>query len=130
MKDKVIKSFYEQEGFISKNKFEIIELDNEHCKMEYEIQKDGLNPVGIVHGGLLFGLADTAAGALASMCGKFPLTTSSSINYLKAAKGKKIYAIAKVLKKGKHMGFFEVDIYNDKDELVCNSTINMYFLDK
>ena len=130
MKEKVIESFEKDEGFINKNNFKIIELDEEHAKMEYEIKKSGLNPIGIVHGGLLFGLADTTAGVLASMSGKFPLTMSSTINYLKEARGNRIYAISKKLKEGRNVGYYEARIYNDQDELICLSTINMYFVKK
>ena len=127
MKEKVIKEFEKDNGFIYKNNFKIIELDDNHCKMEYKIRKDGLNPIDIVHGGILFGLADTCAGALACMSGKFPLTTSSNINYLSQAKGKKIYAIANILKVGNNIGYYTVDIFDDSNKKVANATVNMYF---
>ena len=130
MKDKVIKRFEEEKGFIYKNGFKIIELDNEHCKMEYKIKSDGLNPYEIVHGGILFGLADTAAGALASMSGKYPVTMNSTISYLKKARGKRIYAISKILKQGNRIGYYVVDIYDDSDELVCNASVNMYLMNE
>ena len=128
MKEEIMERFNNDKGFINSNGFKLTELDEEHAKMEYIIKKDGLNPIEIVHGGLLFGLADTVAGALASMSGKFPLTTSSTINYLSQAKGNKLYAVAKKLKQGNNLGYYEVLIYNDNDEIICESTINMYFI--
>ncbi len=129
MKEKVIENFGKEKGFIKTNNFKIIELDEEHCKMEYKIEESGLNPVKIVHGGVLFGLADTCAGALACMTGKFPLTTSSNINYLSQAKGDKLYAIANILKVGHNIGYYIVDIFDDTNKKVANATVNMYFTD-
>ncbi|MBQ6285130.1 MAG: PaaI family thioesterase [Bacilli bacterium] len=127
MKDIVIEEYNKDKGFIRHNNFKIIELDSEHSKLEYRIKRDGLNPVGMVHGGLLFGLCDTAAGVLASMSGKFPLTISSNINYLKPARGKKIFAIAKKLKEGKTIGYYSVDLFDENNSLVTSATINMFF---
>ena len=126
MQDKIIESFNKSEGFIKENGYKIIELDSNHCLMEYKIKKDGLNPYGIVHGGVLFGLADTCAGALAFMSGNIPLTTNSNINYLSQATGNKILAEATILKLGNKIGYYNVNIYNDNKELVAQANVNMY----
>ncbi len=127
MKERIINEYNKDNGFIKHNNFKIVELDDERATLEYKIKKDGLNPVGIVHGGLLFGLSDTAAGVLASMNGKFPLTISSNINYLKPAKGKKIIAVATKLKDGKTIGYYNVNLLNDNNDLIAVSTVNMFF---
>ncbi len=129
MKEKVIEEYNKDNGFMKHNDFKIIELDNNHAKLEYKIKKNGLNPIGIVHGGLLFGLCDTAAGVLASMNGKFPLTISCNVNYLKPAKGKKIFAIAKKLKEGKTIGYYSVELFDDNNSLITSATINMFYSD-
>lgn len=126
MESKIIGAFNSGEGFIKENGFKIIELNSEHCLMEYKIKKDGLNPYGIVHGGIIFGLADTCAGALSFMSGKIPLTTSSNINYLSQVSGDKIIAEATILKEGNKIGYYNVNIYNDNKELVAQANINMY----
>ena len=130
MKDEIIKRFNNDNGFIKKNNIKIVELDNNHSRLEYKIKKDGLNPIGIVHGGILFGFADTAAGALACMTGKFPLTTSSNMNYLKPGTGKKLYAVATKLKEGKTIGYYDVLIYDEKGSVIAQSTVNMFFKEK
>ena len=116
-------------GFIKNNDIKIISLTKDEAVLEYEIKESGLNPQKIVHGGLIFGLADTAAGTLGCTVGKFPLTTNANINYLNKASGTKLIAKAKALKVGKNIGYYNVDIYNDKNELVANSNVNMYFIE-
>ena len=126
MEDKIIEGFSKNEGFIKANGYKIVELNREHCLMEYKIKKDGLNPYGIVQGGVLYGLADTCAGALAFMTGCVPLTTNSSINYLSQATGNKIIAEATILKVGNKIGYYNVNIYDDNKVLVAQANVNMY----
>ena len=130
MKEKVIDGFNKENGFMKHNGFKIVELDEEHAIMEYKIKQDGLNPIDIVHGGILFGLADSCAGVLASITGKFPVTTSSNINYLSPGKGEKLIAHATILKVGKSIGYYMVDIFDDNNKKVANATVNMYFSNK
>jgi acyl-CoA thioesterase len=125
MKDKIENAF--NSGFIKENAFKIIELTKEKCIMEYTIKEDGLNPYGIVHGGILFGLADTCAGALATMSEKLPLTTSANMNYLSKSTGKKLIATSTILKEGNKIGYYNVEIIDDKKVLVASASVNMYF---
>ena len=127
MKDKIIDGINNSKGFIKNNNFKIIELTKEHCIMEYKIKENGLNPYGIVHGGIIFGLADTCAGTLAFMSGNTPVTTNANINYLNKAQGSKLIAEATILKEGKKIGYYNVNIYDDNNVLIANSTVNMYF---
>jgi len=129
MKEKIIEFTSKDDGFTKKNGFKITDLTNEHCIMEYKIKKDGLNPYGIVHGGVLFGLADTCAGTLAVMNGKIPLTTSANINYYNKANGSKVIAESTVLKEGNKIGYYNVNLYDEKNILLASATVNMYFTD-
>lgn len=126
MKEQVIKGFESDYGYVKNNDFKIIELNEKECIMEYVVKKEGLNPIKIVHGGLLFGLADTCAGVLASMSGKFPVTINSSIHYLNQAKCKKVIAKSSVLKLGNNLGYFKVDIFDENDTLLCTCNVDMY----
>ena len=126
MKEEIIKGFNKDDGYSKHNGFKITKLDKKDCVMEYIVRKDGLNPIKIVHGGLLFGLADTTAGTLACMSGKFPVTINSTINYLNQANCEKLIATASILKQGNSVGFYKVDVHNEKKELLCTCNINMY----
>ena len=127
MESKIIEGFNKGEGFIKENGFKIVELNSKHCLMEYKVKKSGLNPYGIVHGGILFGLADTCAGALAFMTGNIPLTTNANMNYLTQVTGKKIIAEATILKESKKIGYYSVNIYDEKNNLLAQANVNMYF---
>lgn len=123
----IIDSINNDTGFIKENNFKLVSLTKEKAVIECEIKKSGLNPMGICHGGLLFGLADTAAGTLAFTKGK-SVTTSGNINYLKPAKNK-IIATATILKVGNHIGYYLVEIKDENNDLVATANINMFFVD-
>ena len=128
IKEEITKILNEDEGYIKNNNFKIVELNDRECKMEYKVTEKGLNPMGILHGGIIFGLADTCAGVLSSMTGKKSVTISSNINYIKAVSSGTITAKAKILKIGNKIGYFNVDINNDKNELISNVLVNVYYI--
>ena len=112
-------------GFIKNHGFELVSVTKNKAILECDIKENELNPMKIAHGGLLFGLADTAAGTLAFANNRKCVTISANINYLKPAKNK-VIATATILKEGKNIGYYNVEIRNKKNELVAISMINMY----
>ncbi|MBD0256370.1 MAG: PaaI family thioesterase [Cytophagales bacterium] len=68
---------------------------------------------GIVHGGVLAALADSAGGyALATMeDSPFLLTVEFKINFLRVAEGEQILAIGRVLKNGRTLAVAQADLY-------------------
>lgn len=129
MNEVIRKILDDDTGYIKNQNFKIEELEEDHVKMSYMIKKSGLNPHDMVHGGVLFGLADTTAGVLVAMHNKKCVTVNGSINYLNPAKSGKVYAIARSLKEGKKIGYYLVEIYDEKDNLLATSNFNMYFLE-
>lgn len=113
-------------GFIEANNYEVIRVEPNYCELEGIITNTSTNHLNIVHGGYIFGLADTAAGIAAMTDGRNAVTINSSISYLKPSKGNKLKAIAKCIKNGKNVAFFEVSVYDDNDVLtsVANITYN------
>ena len=110
--DEINKMFSEQKGFISNNNIKVEEVKENYAKLSSTIEEKSLNPYGIVHGGLLFGLADTAMGIAAKTTGK----------------GSKIIAIAEALKVGKTISVYKCNIYDEKEELISSVTGTFYFI--
>ena len=117
-----------QKGFISANNYEVIKVEENYCELEGIITDTSTNHLGIAHGGYIFGLADTAAGIAAMTDGRVAVTVDSNIQYLKAGKGNKLKAVAKCIKNGKSVGFFEVYIYDQEDALIAKSSINYFYM--
>jgi len=117
-------------GFIFHNHYELVESDNkEKAILKVKLSEEGINPYGVAHGGLIFGLGDTAMGLVAMNTGRSAVTLNSTINYLKPAIGEYLFAKAELIKNGKTTCYLRCDLYNDKDVLVATMDGNYYFID-
>lgn len=116
-------------GFIKNNHYQLVDLKKDYCVMEAFIEEDSLNPYGMAHGGFIFGLADTAAGAVAATSLRKAVTLSSHIEYLHAATGKKLKAIVNVVKTGKNVSVYEVSVYDEKEVMVAKVMIDYFYID-
>lgn len=121
-------------GFIGNNNYNVIKVDENYCELEGIITETSYNNMKIVHGGFIFGLADTAAGiaALSSVYGSEVniVTVDANINYFKPGKGERLVAKANVIKPGKTISVVEVEIYNDNNDMVAKSTMTFYYINK
>lgn len=96
------------------------------CKARLDIRPEHMNPIGTVHGGCLFTLADAVCGIAASSHGSICTTVSSNIQFLNAAfRPKYLIAEAKPKKLGRKIRTFLVEIWDDKGTLIC--TVDMIF---
>ena len=106
--------------FLQSNDMRVTEVRHGFAKVEMIIDEQILNIHGFVHGGALFSLADTVAGA-ASFTG--------TINYIKPGRGGKLIGIAQEISSGRTTGVYEVFIFNDENVLLSRATFTMFFLD-
>ena len=125
----VKKNLQGDEGYIANNNYEVLKAEEDYCELLGYITATSLNPYGFVHGGYIFGLADSAAGIAARSTGRKAVTISSSIEYLHKGKGEKLKAIAKALKSGKNVSVYEVLIYDEEEKLIARSTQNYFYSD-
>ncbi|MDD3221046.1 MAG: PaaI family thioesterase [Clostridia bacterium] len=101
------------------------------CKARLEIRPEHMNPIGTVHGGCLFTLADAACGIAASSTGGICTTVTSNIQFLNAAfQPKYLTAVAKPKKLGHKIRNFLVEIRDDKEVLICTVDFVFYSLQK
>lgn len=121
-------------GFIGNNNYNVIKVEEGYCELEGVISETSYNNMNIVHGGYIFGLADTAAGiaALSNVFGSDVniVTVDANINYFKPVKGERLVAKASVIKPGKTISVIEVEIYNDNNDMVAKSSMTFYYIYK
>jgi len=125
---KIIKEKFEAPGFIKYNHMQIINISEDYAKMSATIDENSLNPNGTIHGGFLFGLADSVMGAAASTTGRKVCTINSEIDYLKPGQGPTLIAEAEKLKVGRHTAVYRCNIYDTHNHLICTSTGTYFFL--
>lgn len=104
-------------------------LEEGVCKIVLPFRDDFEQTFGVVHGGFITLIADTAGYfAAATMVGEQPLATAEiKMNFIAPVYRKDIYAIGKVLKAGRHVLVCEMKVYTAKDDkLVAAGTASYY----
>ena len=84
------------------------------------------NPMGVVHGGALFTLADTVAGTAAFTTGRNCVTLDSSMQFLSAARGDKVRCVAKPKKAGRTIMVYEISITDSEERLVATGIFTFF----
>ncbi|MBO4339034.1 MAG: PaaI family thioesterase [Clostridia bacterium] len=87
----------------------------------FEITDKHLNADGHVMGGAIFTLADLASAIAANEGELTTVSINSSISYLGVAKGKKLIAEGKTIKKGKSITTVSVDISDELGTMVAHA---------
>jgi uncharacterized protein (TIGR00369 family) len=85
----------------------------------------GLMQNGIVHGGVLASIADSAC-AVAAISLVFPDRYATTINlqlsYIKPVNAGRVRAEGRCLKAGKNILFCDAELFDEKEALVCTAT--------
>ena len=100
--------------------------DDHSAEGELAICTDTQNPLGILHGGALFTLADTVAGTAAFTTGRSCVTLDSSMQFLSTAKGEKVFCVATPKKMGRTILVYDVSITDDGGRLVATGIFTFY----
>lgn len=92
-----------------------------------EVKKDHKNVAGSVHGGMLYTMIDTFAGAHAAyLMKRVVVTVNSHVEFVRPAMSDRIICKTKVIKIGKNFARVIGEIYDDEDNLLCTS-MNLYY---
>ena len=109
--------------------FQGVRLSTGHCHGELTVTEHLMNPIGSVHGGCLFTMADSTAGMAASSYGYKVTTMDADFHYLRAGIGvKKLISEAKVLKRGKRAIVVSVDVMDETERVLCTGTFTFMSL--
>jgi len=93
------------------------------------VRRDHMNPYGLVHGGVVYSLADYAMGAALARGlepGERCATLEIKINYLAPVSGGTLRAEARVVERTRRIGVLEGRVYDDQDRLVALATGSFY----
>lgn len=114
--------------FLQSSRMKVVDIGRGFAVVEMHSDEQILNIYDKVHGGALFALADTAAGAASFTSGKDSVTLNASINYIRPGGIGRIKAAATEIYCGHTTGVYEVFIYNENDDLLCRATFTMFFI--
>ena len=118
-------------GFTKEMGMVVTEVTEGFARVEMEVDERCFNPIGSVHGGVIFALADTAGGVAATSRGSFVTTVTGSINYLNAAmQSKKLIAETREIKVGKNILVYDVTVSDESGQLIAGTRMTYYSLHK
>lgn len=110
---------------------QVVEIKDGYAKLSLTIKEEMLNGFGIVHGGIIFSLADSAFAFACNSNGKLTLALDVNISFLKSAKkDETLIAIAEKINSTRKTGLYLVKILNQQNELVALFKGTSYKTDK
>ena len=101
-------------------------IEGHAARGELEVPTETKNPMGVVHGGALFTLADTVAGTAAFTTGRGCVTLDSSMQFLTPARGNKVFCLATPKKLGRTIMVYDVSITDSEERLVATGIFTFY----
>lgn len=127
-KSEFIDYLNERSPFNVHNGLKIVELEDDRCTVEAELDRTALNPYGIAHGGFIYSACDVVSGVLASQGGRC-VTQSGSMYYLRPCTGKLLRAEGKIVKSGRTVMLIETNVYDEKGAHCARGEFQIYLLD-
>ena len=97
------------------------------AEVRAEITEDSLNAMQTVHGGLMFVMAEIAAGLVTRNDGRKYVTLDSSFRFLRGSSAKNIQGLAKITKRGKTVCFTKAEVVEtDTGKLLAEGEFTFY----
>lgn len=90
------------------------------------------NPTGVLHGGVLMGLADSAMGLTVTGLladGEAGTNTDLQVRFLRPTKSGRLVATARVVRRGRRTLVLECDVADAAGKLVARASSNFLVLD-
>lgn len=136
LKKKLIE-YTAENAFVQACGIEIWELEEDHAVMGTAARPELLNPMGMLHGGLLFTLADCCSGVTARTDGRTYVTQTGSLNYYRNIHEGQVYAVGaapgphRVHRAGGDLRERNAETAGSGNILhVCNAELNEHILDR
>ena len=117
------------DDFTKSLNFTVHDMSKDYVRLEAEVTDAHRNGYGALHGGYLMALADCAAGYAAFTDGRHYVTQSSHMSFLKNVSSGKIFANARVLKRGRLVSVVRVEIFSGEECLLCEGSFNCYCIE-
>lgn len=109
------------------NNFKVVSFEGDNLVMEMDPDKQHINAIGIVRGGALYSLMDSAAGFMLALKNKTSVTVDSSVNFISSTKiHEKLYSKTRILHSGRTINVVDVEVYNKDEKLISHGTFTMF----
>ncbi|HEV8694181.1 MAG TPA: PaaI family thioesterase [Lysobacter sp.] len=106
-------------------------LDFDSCRIELELGERHMQPFGLVHGGVLATLIDTAtfwAGFMRLPEDAGLVNVDLKLNYLRAVTRGHLRAEGRCLRAGRQLSYAEASVFDEAGELIAHGTSTLMAL--
>ena len=117
-------------GFMNHNHIEMESIEKDRAVFKLVIRPESKNPYGMVHGGAIYTLADNAPGVAAHTDGRYYVTQTSALHFLRNQSEGTVRATATVRHRGKSTVLTAVDITGDDGKLIATGEFTFFCVDK
>ena len=114
------------DGMLAKDEFsrwlgvDVLQLKPAFCVCRMLIRSEMMNGFGVAHGGIVFSLADSAFAFACNTPGRIAMSIDNSISYPASVQtGDILTAVAEEESATNRLGFFRVQVTNQRDEIVA-----------
>lgn len=108
-----VKDFLRDNHFVFQNYMELESIEPDKAVIRLTIQADVCNAYGVVHGGTLYTMADSAAGIAVMSDGRYYVTQSGSLHFVSNRREGIIKAVATVKHRGEAISLVNVDVIGE-----------------
>ena len=117
-------------SFMLHNYIELESVEKDRAVFRLEIRPESRNPYGMIHGGAIYTLADNATGAAAHTDGRYYVTQTSTLHFLRNQSSGTVRATAWVRHRGKSTCLLNVDITGEAGKLLATGEFTYFCVDK
>ena len=119
----------QRNAFMIHNHIELESVEPDRAAFRLNIQPDSKNPYGLVHGGAIYTLADNATGSAVHTDGRFYVTQTSALHFLRNQSEGVVRADAKVRHRGRTTCLVNVDILGEGGKLLATGEFTYFCID-
>ncbi len=118
-KMQVMEKFFEHDRFARHIGIELLEVSEGRAKAKMDIAERHLNAANVVHGGVIFSLADLVFALASNSHGNIALGINVSVSYLKSARGRTLFAEANEVSRGPKLATYVMEVRDDAKDLIA-----------
>lgn len=117
-------------AFMIHNHIQLESVEPDRAVFRLDIRPESCNPYGMVHGGAIYTMADNAAGTAVHTDGRFYVTQTSSLHFLRNQARGTVRAAAYVRHRGRSTVLTAVDITGEDGRLLATGEFTFFCVDK
>lgn len=117
---KVVDRMMRDDAFSQWLGIQVLAVEEGYAKIRMTLRPEMLNGFGVIHGGVMFSLADSAFAFACNNRNNLSMALDTSITFTKSTRpGEVLTAEAKELHNGRSTGLYLVTVTNQKNEQVA-----------